>query len=109
MVSMIERNSLLVGAVLAAFLASGAAMADEAAEGRRLAEQWCAACHAVAPGGAGVEPAPPFEAIVGERGRSDDWIATWLSTPHEMMPDLTLTRAEISALVAYFDSLRPAD
>ena len=45
-------------------------------------------------------------AIVNERGRSDEWIATWLSTPHEAMPDLALSREDIAALVAYLASLR---
>ena len=106
---MIRLRELAVVLVMSVVLAPGAAGAQEAAEGRALAEQWCASCHAIAPGRAGTEAAPPFEAIVQERGRADEWIATWLSTPHQMMPDLNLTRSEIAALVAYFDSLRPAD
>ena len=109
MVSMIKLENLAVALVMVALSAPGAVQAEEAAEGRNLAEQWCASCHAIAPGRVGTEAAPPFEAVVRERGRSDEWIATWLSTPHEMMPDLALTRAEIAALVAYFGSLRPAD
>lgn len=106
---MIKLDLLAVVLVAAVLLAPGPATAGDPAEGLKLAEQWCASCHAIAPGRAGTEPAPPFDAVVRERGRTDEWIATWLSTPHEMMPDLTLTRAEIDALVAYFDSLRPAD
>lgn len=92
--------------LLVAVVVPGSARATDADEGLRLAEQWCASCHAIAPGRASKAPAPPFAAIVNERGRSDAWIGTWLSTPHQLMPDLALTRAEIAALVAYFDSLR---
>ena len=106
----------LVVLLLPIVLGSGPARAtDPAADptadptvGREVAERWCASCHAIDPGRASDEQAPTFEAIVGERGRSDEWISTWLSTPHEVMPDLALTRDEIAALVAYFNSLRPA-
>jgi mono/diheme cytochrome c family protein len=106
---MIKLENLAVMLAMVALLGPSVVKAEEAAEGLKLADQWCASCHAIAPGRAGTEAAPPFDSIVREGGRSDEWIATWLSTPHEMMPDLTLTRAEIAALVAYFDSLRAAD
>ena len=95
--------------IIALLLAAGLApeAAADVAQGRDLAQRWCASCHAIAPGEASDQAAPSFELIVGQRGRTSDWIATWLSTPHAMMPDLTLTREEIAALVAYFDSLRP--
>lgn len=98
-----------LGVVAAVLLAPGAARAADPAAGQDLAQQWCASCHAVMPGEAADKPAPSFESVVNERGRSDDWIGTWLSTPHAMMPDLALTRDEIAALVAYFDSLRAAN
>jgi mono/diheme cytochrome c family protein len=97
---------LVVAAVL---LAPGASRAADPAEGKGLAQQWCASCHAVVPGEATDKPAPSFESVVNERGRSDEWIATWLSTPHAMMPDLGLSRNQIDALVAYFDSLRKSN
>lgn len=97
---------VVVGAVL---LAPGTGRAADPADGQNLAEQWCASCHAVVAGEATDKPAPSFESVVNERDRSDDWIRTWLSTPHAMMPDLGLTRDEIEALVAYFGSLRAAN
>jgi mono/diheme cytochrome c family protein len=105
-------NKLQFGIVmllLAAVPALGGAQAADPSEGREVAERWCSSCHAIAPGSASDEQAPAFESIVVEDGRSDEWISTWLSTPHEVMPDLALTRNEISALVAYFDSLRSAE
>ncbi len=64
-------------------------------------------CHCAGPGQQ--RAGATFESIVLDRGRSDEWIGTWLSTPHDVMPDFTLTRDEIAALVAYFDSFRPAE
>jgi len=95
--------------LLAAVPALGGAQAADPSDGLEVAERWCSSCHAIAPGQASDEQAPAFESIVGEDGRSDEWISAWLSTPHEVMPDLTLTRDEIAALVAYFSSLRPAE
>jgi len=99
---------LLLTPLLGAGWGLGPAQAADPSAGREVAERWCASCHGIAPGRASDEQAPTFESIVGERGRSNEWISTWLSTPHEVMPDLALTRDEIAALVAYFDSLRPA-
>ena len=83
--------------------------ATDPSEGLDLAEQWCSSCHAIAAGRASDKQAPSFESIVNERGRSDEWIATWLSTPHEAMPDLALSREDIAALVAYLASLRQSE
>jgi mono/diheme cytochrome c family protein len=107
--AMTKLESGIVALLIAAGVAPGAAGAGDLAQGRDLAQRWCASCHAIALGEASDEEAPSFESIVRGRGRSSEWIATWLSTPHEMMPDLTLTREEIAALVAYFDSLRPTN
>jgi mono/diheme cytochrome c family protein len=106
---MIKLEFRIVMLILAAVFALGAARAADPSEGLEVAERWCASCHAIAPGRASNEQAPTFESVVQERGRSDEWISTWLSTPHDVMPDLALTRDEIAALVAYFDSLRPAE
>jgi len=95
--------------LVAALLTLAPARAADPSEGRDLAERWCASCHAIAPGQASDEQAPTFVSVVQDRGRSDEWIRTWLSTPHDVMPDLALTRDEIAALVAYFDSLRTAE
>ena len=87
-------------------LFSSAAGAADPAEGRGLAQQWCSSCHSIAPGEAGNEQAPSFESIVRDRDRSPEWLSAWLSTPHELMPDLSLSRQEIAALVAYLETLR---
>ena len=95
--------------VLSGVMFFGVAHAADPSEGQRLARQWCSSCHAIAPYQASSEQAFSFESIAVDRGRSNEWISTWLSTPHDVMPDLALTRDEIAALVAYFDSLRTAE
>lgn len=83
-----------------------AALAQDPAGGRALAEQWCAACHAVGPGEGGSDQVPSFQRIAEQRDRSEEWLRTWLSVPHQSMPDLSLSDREISDLVAYLESLR---
>ena len=72
-------------------------------EGRRLAEQWCANCHRVAPGGPGpaTDAVPSFPAIAARPGRTADWISTFLRTPHATMPDPGLTLDQSRNLAAY--------
>ncbi len=85
------------------------ALAQDPAAGLALAERWCASCHAVAAGAGGSDQVPSFERIVQERDRSEEWLRTWLSVPHESMPSLSLSRQEIADLVAYLKSLRAAE
>ena len=96
----------LAWAILAA-AAAGASAADDAAEGRRIAERWCAECHVVGAGQAAAsDVAPSFAAIATERGRSDAWLRGWLADPHPPMPNPGLSRAQIDAVVAYLAGLR---
>lgn len=78
-------------------------------EGRRLAEQWCANCHLIAPSGPGPasDAVPSFAAIATSPGRTAEGIATFLRTPHATMPDHGLTPAQARDLAAYVLSQRP--
>ena len=90
--------------VLMAALAAPA-LADEAAEGRALAERWCAACHATGPAQAsGGDAAPAFATLAASR--DDAALAAWMAAPHPPMPDPGLSRDQIAALLAYFKTLR---
>ena len=77
--------------------------AQDAGEGRRLAEQWCAHCHRVAPGGPGAanDAAPDFVTIAARPGRNAEAIATFLRTPHAGMPDHGLTLRQARDLAAH--------
>ena len=90
-------------------MASSAMAAGAVERGRALAEQWCAQCHAIGDAAVQTDTPPAFSAIVAERGRDADWIAAWLVTPHQNMPDLALTGQEIDDLIAYMESLQAAN
>ena len=96
-----------IGLMTAFGLTAGAAWAQDAQSGQALAQQWCTACHAIEPDvPAKTDAAPSFPNIVNAKGRSDEWISTWLVASHDVMPDFSLTRMEIADLVAYFGTLR---
>jgi cytochrome c len=83
------------------------AAAQDAEEGRDLARQWCAACHLVEPGGTvASDVAPSFPQIARTGALTPDRLRGWLSDPHPPMPNLSLSRAEIDALIAYLQSLK---
>jgi mono/diheme cytochrome c family protein len=91
------------------FLASlpAAAVAADAANGKRLAERWCSSCHVVAPGQQrGNTQAPPFSEIAKKPGITAASIALFLLVPHPKMPDMNLSRYEAADIAAYIASLK---
>lgn len=87
-------------------LAAGAAQADDpVAEGRAVAERWCAACHAV-PGMAATDTAASFNAIARRDAMTSAALTVAIADPHPRMPDPPLTRDQLDAVVAYIESLR---
>lgn len=99
-----------IGRRLAAFaacgvlLAAGTALPAQAGadNGERLAQRWCASCHAVGPQQTrAASDAPPFSAIAARENYSGALIALYLLNPHPRMPDMNLTRAEAADLAAY--------
>jgi mono/diheme cytochrome c family protein len=80
------------------------AVAASAEAGADLAARWCAACHVVAPSGAGVDAAPSFVSIA--QSRSPDEIRNFLAQPHARpMRGFTLTTREIEDVTAYIETL----
>jgi mono/diheme cytochrome c family protein len=101
-------RTVVLAAVLAASAGPSAALAQERVEqGHEIARTWCAGCHVVEPGGAaGSDAAPPLPVVAQDPSLSPDRLRAWLADPHPPMPNLSLTRDEIEALVAYIGSLR---
>ena len=93
-------RALLAGLLV---FAPAAASAQDASEGRRLAEQWCASCHRIGPGGPGpaTDAVPGFATIAARPGRTPEAIATFLRTPHAGMPDHGLTLRQARDLAAH--------
>lgn len=97
-----------VGVLGAAVWIGGAsparAVAPSAEAGAELAARWCAACHVVAPSGAGIDAGPSFAAIA--RDRSPEDIRAFLAKPHARpMRGFTLTTREIEDVTAYIETL----
>jgi mono/diheme cytochrome c family protein len=98
--------------ILAFTFLAGPALAQTTplvAEGARLAQQWCAACHAIAPGQQPPtgDAAPSFPAVARLTSTTEMSLRVFLQTPHANMPNYQLTRNETDAAVAYILSLRP--
>ena len=81
--------------------------AEDAAAGRKLAEQWCAKCHNIDKGAPFKLNPPSFASIAAYR--PSDVILGKIITPssHSGMPDTlwTLQREDFGSLVAYITSL----
>jgi cytochrome c len=81
-----HRIVFMTALVLAATAMTTAARAADAANGRRLAQSHCAACHIVAPHGRNeVADSPPFDTIGRKYGFDADRIAHAIAGPHPKM------------------------
>lgn len=82
--------------------------ARDAMQGRELAQNVCAECHAVAPD-ATRSPnghAPTFDTIAHMPGMTPMAIRVWLRSAHKEMPNIMLSRDETDDVIAYLQSLK---
>ena len=98
----------LAAVALGVFLFPGTmAAAADAEIGRTLAEENCARCHDIGPGGGAKMHPPSFAAIAAFR--AEDYIVSRIMFPnlHSSMPSWVnwIIREEIDDLVAYIVSL----
>ena len=94
--------TLLLGGQITTALAAGDSVA-----GKALALRWCSSCHLVAPEQTtATTEAPPFAAVAARYRDSMGALAAFLADPHPPMPQMSLTRQEISDLLAYIASLK---
>jgi mono/diheme cytochrome c family protein len=91
---------------LAALVALSAPVdAADAQKGEALAKRWCAFCHVVAEGQRAGNPDVPSFAAIGSRPNYDaQAVANFLMSPHPVMPNMSLSRAEAADLAAYIGS-----
>jgi mono/diheme cytochrome c family protein len=81
----------------AAFAAGG-----DPENGSRLAQRWCAACHAISSNQREASAdAPTFASIGSKPGFNAEKLALFLLEPHPKMPNMSLTRQEAMDLAAY--------
>lgn len=106
-IAITARNIALVSLHIALFAISSAC-AQDIASGKRIAERWCSSCHVVEPGQHRVpnDAVPSFPAIARMNSTTKMSLAAFLSTSHEPMPNMVLSRAEIADISAYILSLR---
>jgi mono/diheme cytochrome c family protein len=78
--------------------------AFDAESGHQLAERWCSGCHAVE-ADSRVDQTPALETIARDPMKTPEWLRVWLMTPHSTMPDLTLSRSEVEAIIVYMKGL----
>lgn len=98
---------LLVLAGFGLVSASPALALEDPANGKRLAEQWCANCHAVVANQASASAdVPPFTEIAGRPAADIERLRYFLLDPHPVMPNFNLSRQEIDDLIAYIRSLK---
>ncbi len=98
----IRFSILAVAAVMAAVIVAPPAGAADAANGAKLAQRWCAACHVVQNGQrAASADAPPFDEMARRPGFTENGLATFLITTHKKMPDMNLSRDEAADIAAY--------
>jgi mono/diheme cytochrome c family protein len=102
----LARMLILLSFALLTSVARNADAAD-AQEGARLAERWCASCHAISPNQAqATTQAPPFSEIAKTQGFDAAKVAYFLLAPHPRMPDMNLSRSEAADLAVYIETQR---
>jgi mono/diheme cytochrome c family protein len=89
----------------AAILIAQSAMAADADNGKRVAQQRCSTCHIVEPDQRQeVADSPPFETIARKFGNQPELIAFAILQPHPRM-NLSFTRREAEDIAAYISTL----
>lgn len=75
------------------------------ANGRIIAQRWCAECHVVAPDQTRAKAdVPTFAAIARKGGVTEESLRRFLMNPHPVMPDMQLGRTEAADLAAYIET-----
>lgn len=96
-------------ALTGALLLSSAAQAQNVAEGAKIAQTWCSGCHQIEPGArTASDVTPSFSSVAQMSSTTETSLAVFLSSPHQHMPDYSLSRSEIRDVSAYILSLRKA-
>jgi len=91
--------------LLAVIFAAQSAVAADADNGKRLAQQHCSPCHLVEPNQRQeVADSPPFETIAQKFGNAPEFIAFAILAPHPRM-NVVLSRREAQDIAAYIATL----
>jgi mono/diheme cytochrome c family protein len=103
---MMKRYPRLPGLFIALLLAAtGMAHAQNAENGQRLSERWCAGCHAI-DASSKAKAAPPFAAIAAKDKITSEMIASFLLLPHATMPNFPFTGHDAADIAAFIMSMK---
>lgn len=96
-----------LGLAVAMAVAPAQGQAVDAQNGRRLAQQVCAECHAVLPEQARSPRAgaPTFQEVARTPGMTSTALGVAFTTPHAGMPMFKLTSEQAEDIIAYILSL----
>ena len=98
-------TSARVAMLLAVVFAAQSAVAADADNGKRLAQQHCSPCHVVEPNQRQeVADSPPFETMAQKFGNAPEFIAFAILAPHPRM-NVVLSRREAQDIAAYIATL----
>lgn len=100
---------ILIISVTSTVALVAAAQAQDVQQGRRLAFEVCASCHAVLGGQvlSSVPEAPSFEEIAATPGMTAAALNFWLTAhDHPTMPRIKLSREEVRDVSAYVLDLK---
>jgi mono/diheme cytochrome c family protein len=99
--------ALGVWAASARFAEAAADDIGDPVNGHKIATAWCSNCHALASSTqATATGAPSFPAIAANHAITPLSLRAFLQTPHDRMPDLHLSNAEMDDLISYILATR---
>ena len=106
-----RRAAVVSGFFCIAAIAGAQAQDGNAVNGRALAQQVCATCHAIQKGQVDSPraDAPTFSVIAQVPGLTALALTVSLQGSHRQMPDLVLSQQEINDVSAFILSLRPSN
>ncbi len=73
--------------------------------GEQIALTWCTPCHLTSAGQQGSDVGPTWSAIGNDPKKTDDYLRSFLTNPHGQMQGISLTRQQISDVIAYIRKL----
>jgi mono/diheme cytochrome c family protein len=101
--------NILVSSLLATacFAVPGSGPTRDAKHGKMLVDRWCVACHLVGNDQTQTTTEAPSFAFIAKRpGFDAEKLAFFLFVPHPQMPDMQLSRDEVSDIAAYLQTLK---
>jgi len=103
---MLTRISIRALAVTLLALITAAAAAQDLDNGRRLAQRWCAECHAIGAKPTRFRRAISFAAIAAKGNVTTENLTAFLLLPHATMSNLSLSQTDAEDLAAFIIAMK---